>query len=328
MAGLESTEGAVTGANGQAACRACASGLVYSERLVCRARRAAGKSATFVICRNCGLAFAPEHVHAYEGAQSFSRKSKPGNSKKARVGDGKRAGREYHIAAMGVAILQKPRPSVLVFGAGLSRDFLLIEKKLRVSRAAVCDLGNFMAASDFVPIDAKASFDIVVASEVIEHFTDFERDFGNLFSKRGEHGIVIAATNISDGAPLERMVYPFSASHSAYYSGESLYHVARRFGLEADFRAPQLAYIGGSPRKRYIIFGKREELSLAALYFSKKLWAPCESLLLRPLRNAAARAGDDGEADNAKVASPFVRPEEECEGSRLTDGDREAKGGL
>jgi hypothetical protein len=255
-------------------CQACGATALKRKRVVCTNERRLGIAVDFIICKRCGLSYAPTNVHEYTAAASFSAKSTPNHeTSRTRVGNGETPGREYAMAVMGMKILAKPAPSILIVGPGLSRDYLLLGRQFPKSTIAVSDVGNFMGASNFVPLDSRDSqFDIVVACEVIEHFVNFESDFGNLLSKRRQDGLVIASTNVNNGHPLHKTIYPFSRGHTAYHTGPSLQAIASRFGLEVDFRAPNT----GGPRKRYVIFGNPDGMRKTALHFSSQLFAPSE----------------------------------------------------
>jgi SAM-dependent methyltransferase len=217
----------------------------------------------------------PSNHAPHSSENSFASRSNPSKAKvSTRVGDGKRPGREFHMARLGKQILRKDAPSILMFGCGLSRDHALASEKLTAGRVAVCDLGNFQDAADFIPMTEKGQqFDIVVACEVIEHFYDLDADFENLFSKVSDNGIVIASTNISNGRGLRKSLYPFSTGHTSYHSGRGLTAIAARHGFKVDFRAPAQV----SPRKRFVLFYRDPEaMTGIALYFADHAFAPFE----------------------------------------------------
>jgi hypothetical protein len=169
--------------------------------------------------------------------------------------------------------------SILIYGAGLSRDHAWLKKEYPDIRVCICDLANFQQSTAYVPLESKEQFDIVIACEVVEHFTDIEKDFFLLLSKVSDNGLVVLSTNISDGTAFSELAYPFVPGHTAYYSGRALMLIAKKFnqGLEVDFRVPQAALAQLGPRKRYVlIYRDRKVASAIADYFSKNLMAPSE----------------------------------------------------
>ncbi len=260
-------------------CAACGSEALSNQTITCEVQATKGKTCKFVICDSCGFVSNPHNLHNYLES-GFGPTSIPQIG--TRAGDGVQPRREYRIAEMAIDILSRRSPGlspkVLVFGPGLSRDHALIAARLPVARVAVTDMDNFQAASDFVPLDeSRQKFDIVVASEVIEHFTDLEKDFTNLLSKVKDDGLVVAGTNICDGWPLHRLVYPFITGHTSYYTGRSLQAVARRFGMTVDFRVPAIAFASAGPRKRYVFFYRDPLIGeCISQYFADHHLAPSE----------------------------------------------------
>ncbi len=260
-------------------CAACGDADVVEEPVTCVARKLQGRTFDFVICKVCGFIANPTNLHNYVDV-GFGATSKPESS--TRAGDGITPRREYRIAEMGLDILARlggTRPAdVLVFGSGLSQDHALMKQRLPVGRVALSDMANFQNAEDFVPLDAREQqFDLVIASEVVEHFTSLDEDFANLFSKVKDGGLVVASTNIHDGTPLQRLLYPFLTGHTAYYTGRALQAICRRFGLRMDCRTPAAALGEPGPRKRYLLFYRDPAVSDAIVqYFADHHLAPSE----------------------------------------------------
>lgn len=262
-------------------CGACGSDDVNVEAITCTIPPFQDRTSEFVVCGNCDYAGSPGNVSDYR-TTPFHAGSRPESS--SRTGDGISPRREYRMAEMGVDILRRYRSElrsdVLVFGPGLSRDYMLIQQQLPVSRVAVSDLLNFQSAEDFVPVDARVpEFDLMIACEVIEHFIDLQEGFSNLLGKVRDSGLVIASTNIRDSLPLDRVTYPFLRGHTSYYSGRSLQEIGRRFGMKVDFRTPAIAMSmkTGGPRKRYIFFYRDPALGeCISQYFADHHLAPSE----------------------------------------------------
>ena len=252
----------------------------------------AGKTLDFIICDDCNFHSAPGNIHSYSSRDAFD--ADP-YSNFGRVGTESEPGREFRMARMAKEILDLSgieTRSILIFGAGLSKDYLWVGREFPSIRVSVCDLENFQKVDDFVPIDSNEKFDVLVACECIEHFTNLETDFSTLFSKLSKNGIAIFSTNVNDGSGVSKQGYPFVVGHTSYYSGRALQEIAKRIGssIEVDFRAPlaSLGQLGAT--KRYVIMHSDPAIRCAVSeYFSSHLMADSEpivrlSLLFRTQR--------------------------------------------
>ena len=76
-------------------------------------------------------------------------------------------------------------------------------------RVAVGDLVKLRADAEFFDINELSTdpFDVVVASEVLEHFPDPWKNLQNLFSYVKDDGIIVASTNIRDHGSLNTVNY-------------------------------------------------------------------------------------------------------------------------
>jgi SAM-dependent methyltransferase len=264
-------------------CQACDSPNTRRSRFTCEtANDQFGATLDFNVCEDCNFHFAPGNTHAYSSKGAFD--ADP-YSMFGRVGTDDKPGREFSMARMGKEILDladKRVGSILLFGAGLSKDHAWLRKEFPSIRVSVCDLENFQGIDDFVPIDSDERFDILVACECIEHFTDLESDFSTLLSKLSKNGIAIFSTNINDGASVSKRSYPFIVGHTSYYSGRALQRIAKRIdgSLEVDFRAP-LACLGQlGATKRYVIMHSDHAVREAVSeYFAAHLMADSEPVV-------------------------------------------------
>jgi SAM-dependent methyltransferase len=152
-------------------------------------------------------------------------------------------------------ILGKKEIKVLIFSPGASKDHILIRRNSSFAQCSITDLSNFQESEFFIPMDTKEKFDIVVACEVVEHFTKPRQEFSRLFSYLNKNGILIVSTNIRQDSRLGGSAYPFLAGHTSYYSGNSLIHLAAMNHLYIDFRTPTGTWLL-SKSKRYIYFAK------------------------------------------------------------------------
>jgi SAM-dependent methyltransferase len=264
-------------------CQACDSPNTRRSRFTCETNNDQfGRTLDFIICEDCNFHFAPGNTHSYSSKDAFD--ADP-YSAFGRVGTGDKPGREFSMARMGKQILGlagKDGGSILLFGAGLSKDHAWLRKEFPLARVSVCDLENFQGIDNFVPIDSDEKFDILVACECIEHFTDLESDFSTLLSKMSKDGIAIFSTNINDGAGVSKRSYPFIVGHTSYYSGRALQKIAKRIdgSLEVDFRSPLacLGQLGGT--KRYVIMHSDHAIREAiSEYFATHLMADSEPIV-------------------------------------------------
>ena len=270
----------------QLVCSACDARIDDCPTLKCEARGGYfGYEVTFQRCHACGFTFAPNNTHEYDSGLDFGKSSRP-RANNRRVGTETRPGREYFMAVMAKEILQLagvvPR-SILIYGPGLSLDHAQLARRFPDIRVGICDLKNFQGDSNFVPLDSHETFDIVIACEVAEHFTDPQADFASLLSKVSATGIAVLSTNINDGGELSMQEYPFIPGHTAYYSGRALTLLASRVDprLRVDFRTPHAALAQLGPRKRYVLVHHDDAWPGIADYFSRNLMAPSEAPYFR-----------------------------------------------
>lgn len=225
-------------------------------------------------CANCGYVAIPGNREDYTQLHDVS-DLRSAN----RCGTEERPGREHGMAKVAVHALGRDRLTVLVYGAGRSLDNQHIAKLPAVERVVIGDIMRVRPEVDFVDTSKAATerFDVVVASEVIEHFIRPRADFRGLFGFVAPDGILICSTNINDGTPIRRTRYPFMPGHTSYYTPRALRHIAEENGMNLDFRAPRSAAGGAGPRKRYVIFSPSAQVMAAvADYFGSHLYAPSE----------------------------------------------------
>lgn len=232
-----------------------------------------GGSRIFTICLDCHYSFCPGNYSDDSKRLQFGN-SHPGCV--ARIGDGITPGREYFMAMNALHILNKRRPRILVFAPGFNKDHLLIRKNSSLSECKITDLQNFQESEYFVSIDTKKTFDIVIACEVIEHFTKPRKEFARLFSYLKKDGLLIASTSIRSSDDFSVFLYPFLTGHTSYYSGKALIHLARMNNLSIGFRSPEgEPFLGGS--KRYIYMTKSKETAFSITdHFSRFSNPPSE----------------------------------------------------
>jgi SAM-dependent methyltransferase len=224
------------------------------------------------VCPGCGyVAIAELDPNRYRGKTSLDQLPVVG----ARAGTMDRPGREFQMARMALDILGRPTADVLVYGAGRSMDNHHIQKLPNVGQVAIGDIMNARDDMEFhdANLPAQRQFDVVVASEVVEHFRDPLRNFAQLFQFVDEDGLLVCGTSLRGHAPLARQRYVFYPDHTSLYSPESLQLIARNNGFVVDFRTPS----GLGPRKRYVLLTRSDEVvSGIARYFGYTPHAPSE----------------------------------------------------
>jgi SAM-dependent methyltransferase len=270
-----------------------------------------GKEQNVRICGQCGYVQMPENTHDYTTATSTNNLGMA-----PRCGTEDRPGREFGMARLGIDVLGRSGLGVMVYGVGRSMDNLHIAKQAEVRRTVIGDIMKIRDDGEFIDISGPAteSFDIVVASEVIEHFPDPREEFAKLFGWVAPGGILVCSTNIHDGGQLDQQRYIFGRGHVSYYSPESLRTIARANDMQVDFRLPVMASGEGGLRKRYVIF-TRDQATMDAVsdYFGRHPYAPSEPAGLvkkrsgAKQRGAAKRPGPKRPGSGPRAAGPAGR---------------------
>jgi SAM-dependent methyltransferase len=238
--------------------------------------RKTGRKMTAVCCDDCRYVSLPDNRRDYHAAVSTKNL---GGSGAPRMGTWEEPGREYGMAKLGLQVLGRKNASVLMYGAGQSIDNHHIAKLRRAGRVAIGDLVPLRGDAECVNTTELSTdpFDVVLASEVLEHFPDPHPNFENLFSYVKDDGIIIASTNIRDSLPMRKVGYVWPAGHVSYWSPQALRLIARKFGMHLDFRVPLCATGGPGPRKRYVIFSRSlDVMDSVADWFGSHTYAPSE----------------------------------------------------
>jgi SAM-dependent methyltransferase len=225
-------------------------------------------------CPRCGYVQIKElPVDRYRGKKNIDELPSGGS----RIGTEDTPGREFMMARMALDILGRDDVEVMVYGIGRSLDNHHIAALPRVRNVAIGDIMKVRDDAEFHDANQPASkkFDVVIASEVIEHFRTPHEDFAKLFQFVARDGLLVCGTNVHAGGDLTRDRYPYWPDHTSYYTAPALLEVARRNGYYLDFRTPRMAADGG--RKRYVMFTKSPRVQQAiALYFAGRANAPSE----------------------------------------------------
>ncbi len=248
---------------------------VIEEQVVCRVQPYQGKQMRAIRCLDCGFLRFPENVGSF--AEQLCSNESEEMYKELRNGNAARPGREFHMAGMGIEILNRNGVEVSFFGAGMNIDYQWVERIYPGTRTKLVDLENMQNASNFELLENATPSDVVVASEVIEHFDQPRENFETLFRLVKENGILICGTNLYDGGDVTLYNYPFVVGHSAHWTAMALMHVATEAGFFIDFRTPAIAARRAGPHKKYILFYRDTAALLGiSLFFGRNMYAPSE----------------------------------------------------
>jgi hypothetical protein len=220
-------------------------------------------------CRECGFVSIPRGESKYRAMTAIHELPSPGD----RGGVEDRPGREFFMARMAAEILGRGDLDVLVYGAGRSMDNVHIGRLPKVRLSAVGDIMKVRDDANFVDITkpAERKYDVVVASEVVEHFRSPRSDFAHLLEYVKDDGLLVCGTTINNGGALEKHRYIFYPDHTAYYSPRSLSLIADAFGWFLDFRP-----VRQGP-KRYVFFTRSPDIARrTTCYFGRRVFAPSE----------------------------------------------------
>jgi hypothetical protein len=252
-----------------------------SRCLVCgsrktRVRQVRRPTRTFEIriCQRCRYVSNPGNTVDYTAFTSVTRFALT-----PRVGTAERPGREFHMARMGVQILGDGPLRVMVFGAGRSLDYQHIARLRGVERVVMSDVVDLRGEADFINITKGTSerFDLIIACEVVEHFTDPRAEFPRLFDLLTKRGLLVCSTNIYDGKSVAKQSYLYLRGHTSYYSPRAIAEIARRSRILLDFRVPANHSKTMGPRKRYVLFTRSvDTLQSVAQWFGDHPYAPAE----------------------------------------------------
>lgn len=251
----------------------------------------------FTVCLDCEYCFCPENYT--DNNKNLPKPISSMGLKVPRIGDGVSPGREYFMAVHAVGLLGKEGIKVLIFSPGASKDHILIRRNNFVAQCSITDIGNFQDSEDFIPIDTKEKFDIVVVCEVVEHFMKPRQEFSRLFSYLNKDGLLIISTNIRQDTDLGSTTYPFLTGHTSYYSGTSLIHIAEMNHLYVDFRTPTGEWLL-STSKRYIYFTKSKTTYFSiANYYSR--YSKPNSEYLDATNNPVLTINDQTDSKNIRT---------------------------
>ncbi len=228
-------------------------------------------------CLECGFIQVLQNPYNYK-KDGFTTK---GSTVGPRVGKIDHQGREYHMATLGVSLLNRQNLDVMILGGGVSQDWRHIADLSQVREVVSSDLENFNDSPHFVPLDDREgrTYDLAIACEVAEHFSNPVIDIGAVCNNVGPNGLAVLSTNIYDRSDMRYNLYVYLKGHISYYTPEAFLRLGDQNGMFVDFRPPVCATQTGGPRKRYVLMSRNPEvIERANWYFSKHMFAPSEIL--------------------------------------------------
>ena len=210
----------------------------------CRVKPFQGKTMRGHQCRSCGLIRYPENLghYAEDHCPAALRGRAVRSAQRQRRAPGARVlhGRDGH-GNRGQAQRQR---QLLRLGPEHRPPLAQAEAYPEVQTKLV-DLENMQEAENFETIAEATPSDVVIASEVIEHFTEPVAHFESLLRLLKDDGILICSSNIYDGSNVALHQYPFVPGHVAYWTPLALIKMASRPRL---FR--RLPHAGSRPDAR------------------------------------------------------------------------------
>lgn len=241
----------------------------------CEVKPYVGKRQPGLFCPLCGMLQFPENTEDY--VKVVETDASESGLKDLRNATDERPGREFHMAQMALEILNRPDITISFFGAGLNTDWKWVQKVHPEVGTKLVDLRNLQGHPRYESITEAKPSDIIIASEVIEHFERPVEHFESLFRLLKDDSLLICSTNVYDGTDIGKHVYPFVPGHVAYWTPMALLKVAASAGLFVDFRTPEIALSRAGPRKKYVLFYRSAEMAYrVALYFGTHMFAPSE----------------------------------------------------
>jgi hypothetical protein len=232
--------------------------------------RSQGLRMTVRVCERCGYVEMPdtarrEKVRAVVTDRMRSR---------GRAAD--RRDRELGMAMLAVDVLARPDLSVLLLGYGRSVSNRRVGQLAAVARVIGQDITAIGDDREFVG-DGPAGgerFDVVVAADIVERFTDPHAGFAKIFGLVDADGVLICSMRVYDSRDLEHQRHRFGRTHASHYTPKSLRRIAAAHNWSVDFRLPAREPHAGK-RQRYVIFARSQTVMEAVSdYFGRHRFAP------------------------------------------------------
>ena len=230
---------------------------------------------SYSACSSCGILELHDAIDA-----------EPNTGAARRHGTAKRPGREFAIALFAAEVLGRSGLRVVSWRPGSSADGQRISRIPLIARydIAVAEHDSPKSAGadgvNVVGIDAveRGSYDIVIASEILQTLTDPADGFAQILRSAGPSGIVVVTTDLYDGSPVAKLRFHAATEHRWFWTIDALSRVAGAEGFLVDVRLPEIAVRRNLVRKRFV-FLSRDPQTMQRLRtrFGTEFLAPSES---------------------------------------------------
>jgi hypothetical protein len=181
------------------------------------------------LCPRCGYVEIPDLEPAVAPARAAGRRG------------------EAALTRLAAEVLGKDDLSVLVARAGTDRDEAQLRGLAGVARVDIASVGDPPGC-----VEQNGGYDVVVAVDVGQ-FRDPHVEFGRLFGRLREGGVLVCSTRIYRSGDLNRHRYRFVPGCASYYSAAALRRIAAAHQMTADIVVPPGSATRGR-RRRHVVF--------------------------------------------------------------------------
>lgn len=138
------------------------------------------------------------------------------------------------------AEIPKPEGDVLDFGCGPSKGLEALAQKQNIKNISVDSYDPIF----FKNVNFEKKYDIVYASECLEHFYNPKKDLRLLFSFLKPGGVLAISTVFSDGVDLKSWWYLKDHTHVVFYSSKTFDWIRREFSFKTLFiKSPHIILV-------------------------------------------------------------------------------------
>jgi hypothetical protein len=157
---------------------------------------------------------------------------------------------EAALTRLAADVLGRGDLSVLVARAQTDGERPQLRGVAGVARVDTASIG----VDPYPPADlGHGGYDVVVAADVVGQFRDPHVEFGRLFDRLREGGVLVCSTQIYRGGDLSRDRYLFGPGRASYYSAPAIRRIAAPHQMTADIVRPTGPASRGR-RRRHVVF--------------------------------------------------------------------------
>jgi SAM-dependent methyltransferase len=225
---------------------------------------------TVQVCERCGYVEMPDIERRAHVRTVVSRRRRS----RGRAAD--RQDRELGMALLAVGVLDRPDLSVVICGYGRSAGNRRVARLAAVARVVGQDITAISDDREFVGDGPSGGerFDVVVAADIVERFTDPHAGFAKIFGLVAPDGVLICSMRVYDSHDLEHQRHRFGRTHASHYTPKSLRRLAAAHNQFVDFRLPAREP-HAAKRQRYVIFARSQTvMESVSDYFGRHRFAP------------------------------------------------------